>query len=111
MLPYDHLPPPSLPVGHDVDDRVEGGVEVSDPEEDGDDDVGARAIVADGDGQVPQEEGQPAEQEGAHDDAQRHERLVLLAPRRVDAVALAEPWNRGGERGGREVGGQLRGSM
>ena len=47
--------------------------------------------AADGDREVPREEGQPAEEEGAEHDAQRHERLVLLAPRRVDAVPLTEP--------------------
>lgn len=81
-----------VPVGHHVDDRVQGRVEVSDPEEDGDDDVGTRAVgvAADGHGQVPDEEGQPAEEEGPHDDAQRDEGLVLLAPGRVDAMPLAK---------------------
>jgi hypothetical protein len=47
--------------------------------------------AADGDGEVPGEEGEPAEEEAAQDDAQGHKGLVLLAPRGVDAVALAEP--------------------
>ena len=46
---------------------------------------------ADGDREVPGEEGQPAKQEGAHDDAQGDEGLVLLAPAGVDAVALTQP--------------------
>ena len=80
-------------VRHDVDHRVEGGVEVSDPEEDGDDDVGARAVglAADRHREVPREEGQPAEEEGPHNDAQGHEGLVLFAPRSVNAMSLAEP--------------------
>ncbi len=63
------------------------------PEEYGHDDVRAWAVLlsADGDGEVPREEWEPAEEEGAHDDAQGHEGLVLLAPGSVDAVALAEP--------------------
>ena len=48
-------------------------------------------IAADGGGQVPGEEGEPAEEEGAEHDAQRHEGLVLLPPRRVDAVPLPQP--------------------
>ena len=47
--------------------------------------------AADGDCEVPGEEGQPAEEEGAEHDAQGDERLVLLAPRSVDAVPLTEP--------------------
>ena len=37
-------------------------------------------LAADGDGEVPGEEGEPAEEEGAQHDAQRHEGLVLLPP-------------------------------
>ena len=51
------------------------------PEEDGDDDVGTGAAVpADGDGEVPGEEGEPAEKEGPHHHTQRHEGLVLPPP-------------------------------
>ena len=53
--------------------------------------TGAVGGAADGDGEVPGEEGQPAEEEGAQHDAQRHEGLVLLPPRRVDAVPLPQP--------------------
>ena len=82
-----------LEVPHDVDDGVEGGVEVADPEEDGHDDVGTGAVglPTDGHSQVPGEEGQPAEEECAHHDAQGDEGLVLLAPGRVDAVPLSQP--------------------
>lgn len=53
-----------------VDEGVEGGVEVADPEEGGDDGLGARAAIATyGDGHVPSEEGQPTQYEGTHDDA------------------------------------------
>lgn len=83
-----------VPVGHDVDHGVEGGVEVADPEEDADHDVGAVAVVADGHRQVPGEEGEPADQEGAHHDAQSHEGFVLLPPGGVDPVALPQPWKR-----------------
>ena len=51
----------------------------------------AVGCAADGDCEVPGEEGQPAEEEGAEHDAQRHEGLVLLPPRRVDAVPLTQP--------------------
>ncbi len=37
---------------------------------------------------APVEEGEPAEQEGAHDDAEGDEGLVLLPPRRVNPVPL-----------------------
>ena len=80
-----------IPVRHHVDDGVEGGVEVADPEEDADDNVWAVAVVADRHGQVPGEEGEPADEKGAHHDAQSHESLVLLPPRRVDSVTLAQP--------------------
>ena len=85
-----------VPVGHDVDEGVQGGVEVSDPEEYRHHDVRTRAVgvAADGHSEVPGEERQPAEQEGPHDDAQGDEGLVLLAPGGVDAVALAEPCGR-----------------
>jgi len=63
------------------------------PEEYADDDVRTRAalLAADGHGQVPGEEGQPTQEEGAHDDAQRDEGLVLLPPTGVNAVALSKP--------------------
>ena len=38
----------------------------------------------------PGEEGEPAEEEGAHDDAQGDEGLVLLAPRGMDSMSLAK---------------------
>ena len=80
-------------VGHDVDDRVKCGVEVSDPEEDGDDDVGAGApvLAADRHCQVPGEKREPAQQEGAHHDAKGHEGFVLLSPRCVNSMPLAKP--------------------
>ena len=83
-----------VPVSHHVDDGVQGGVEVADPEEDGYHDVWARAGlgVADSDGEVPEEERHPADEEGPHDNAQGHEGLVLLPPGRVDPVPLPEPW-------------------
>ncbi len=37
---------------------------------------------------APGEEGEPAEQEGAHDDAEGDEGLVLLPPRCVNPVPL-----------------------
>ena len=85
-----------VPVGHHVDHGVEGGVEVADPEEDGDDNIGAGTTVpTEGDGEVPAEEGHPADEESAHDDAEGDESFVLFPPGGVDAMALAEPWNRG----------------
>ena len=71
-----------VPVGHDVDDWVECGVEISNPEKDGDDDVGTGALVlaADRHCQVPREKGKPAKEESSHHDAKGHEGLVLLTP-------------------------------
>lgn len=66
----------SIPQG--VDDRVEGGVEVPHPEERRFDGVRPVAVrPAEGGRQVPDEERHPAEEEGAHDDAERLGRLVL----------------------------------
>ena len=45
-------------------------------------------IATDCGGQVPGEEGEPADQEGAHHDPQRHEGLVFLPPRGVDSLSL-----------------------
>ena len=54
------------------------------PEEDGHDDVRARAEVpADGDCEVPGEEGEPAEEEGSHHHPQGHECLVFFPPHRA----------------------------
>lgn len=60
-----------------VDDRVQRRIEIPGPEHDDRDDVRALASVAQGRGDVVEEEGQPAEDEGAHDDAERARRLVL----------------------------------
>ena len=62
-----------------VDDGIQRGVEVADPEEQRLDQRGRDARVADADDEVPAEEGQPAEEEGAHQDAQRAHRLALPA--------------------------------
>ena len=64
------------------------------PEEDGDNDVWTGTeIPADGDGEVPGEEGQPAEEEGPHHHAQGHEGLVLLPPHRATHGApLVRAW-------------------
>ena len=53
--------------------------------------TGAVVRAADGDREVPREEGQPTDEEAAEHDAQRDERLVLLTPGRVDPMTLAEP--------------------
>lgn len=54
-----------------VDDRVERRVEVADPEEKVDDDAGkaGTGFAAHVNHDVDAEEGQPADEEGAHDDA------------------------------------------
>ena len=46
------------------------------------------ALPADGGGQVPGEEGEPADEEGAHHHPQGHEGLVFLPPRGVDSLSL-----------------------
>lgn len=75
-----------------VDERVEGRVEVSDPEESCDDSLGTRAAIATyGNGHVPSEEGQPTQDEGAHDDAQCPRRLVFSSHHRVAAVVRVPP--------------------
>lgn len=82
----------SLPIRHDVNDGVEGGIEVANPEEDGYDNVRTRTIGVPTNGhcQVPGKEGQPAQQERPHHDAQSDEGLVLLPPWSVDAVTLSQ---------------------
>ena len=47
-----------VPIGHDVDYGVERGIEIANPEKNGDDDVWTRTagLPADGDGEVPREE-------------------------------------------------------
>lgn len=61
-----------------IDDRIHRRVEVADPEQYVHHHLGRVAgVSADGAGDVPDEEGQPAQDEGAHDDAQRLGRLVL----------------------------------
>ena len=63
------------------------------PEEDGHDLARDLApLPADGGGEVPGEEGQPAHQEGSHHHPQRHERLVLLPPRRVHTLPFPQSW-------------------
>ena len=66
----------SVEVG--VDDGIHSRVEVSDPEEDVHHQFRCVAVGAtDGGGDVPDEEGQPAQDEGAHNDAQCFRRFVL----------------------------------
>ena len=64
-----------------VDERIERAVEVAEPREDGEEDGrharAAGAVVAEGGHQVDGEEGRPAEEEDAHDDSERHGRLVV----------------------------------
>jgi len=60
-----------------VDDGVEGRVEVADPEEDLHHQLGALAALAQVHGHVPDEKGQPAGYEGAHDETQSLGRLVF----------------------------------
>lgn len=45
-------------------------------------------LAADGGGQVPGEEGEPADQEGAHHHPQCHEGLVFLPPRGIYSFSL-----------------------
>ena len=57
--------------------------ELTYPEEDGDNNVRTGTEVsADGDSQVPGEEGQPAQQESSHHDSQCYKGLVFLSPHR-----------------------------
>ena len=57
--------------------------ELTYPEEDGDNDVGAGTeLSADRDGQVPGEEGKPTQQESSHHNPQCYEGLVFFSPHR-----------------------------
>lgn len=71
---------PEVPVQGGVDDGVEEGIGVAQPEEEagerrGD---GGRVATQEGPDQRQDEEGQPADGEGAHDDAQSGGGLALL---------------------------------
>ena len=61
---------------HGVDERVDGGVAVAQPE-DGGEDERRNAVLAEGRDQVHGEEGKPADDEAADDDAQSFGRLRL----------------------------------
>jgi len=52
-----------LPICHDVNHRVEGGIEVTNPEEDRYDNIwtGTISVPTNGHSQVPRKEGKPAE--------------------------------------------------
>ena len=53
------------------------------PEEDGDDDVRTGTeVTADGDSEVPGEEGQPTQQESSHHNSQCYKGLVFFSPHR-----------------------------
>ena len=67
---------PELRAEDGVDDGVEGGVEVAQPEEEAED-PGLHAALAEGRGERHDEEGEPAEDEGAGDDGQGLGRLLL----------------------------------
>lgn len=61
-----------IPVEVSVDDRVDAGVEVADPEDNIDDGLGTRAVFLPTQGRddVPEEEGQPAKDKHTDNDAQ-----------------------------------------
>ena len=65
-----------LPVEDGVDDGVHRRVDVTEPGEEGEDD-GRNARRTEGADDVDGEERRPAEQEDAHDDAERDRRLVI----------------------------------
>lgn len=69
---------PEILIEVGVDKRIEGRIEIADPEKDFNDDVGTVAeVTAERDGHIPAEERQPAQHESSHNDAQRPGRLVL----------------------------------
>ena len=82
-----------ISIGHDVNEWIKCGVEVSDPKEDRDDNIWARAVVFATycHRQVPSEEWKPTDQKGTHDDAQGHKGFVLFSPRCVNPMAFAKP--------------------
>lgn len=77
---------PEVPVEVRVNQRIQRGVKVPDPENDSNHRVRVVARAAQAGDDVPQEEGQPAEDEGAHDDPQGPRGLVL--PLHLADVAL-----------------------
>ena len=65
-----------LLVGHHVDDGVERGVEVANPEENSHGNVWTRTIVTtDGHRQIPREEGKPAQEESSHHNSKSYKSL------------------------------------
>ena len=77
---------PELRAKDGVDDGVERGVEVAQPEEQRHDELVEVAVLADGLQDGHDEEGQPAHDEGTRDDGQRLGRLPL--PLRVHGLLL-----------------------
>ena len=70
-----------ISIGHDINEWIKCGVEVSDPKEDRDDNIWARAVVFATycHRQVPSEEWKPADQKGPHDEAETEGSFGLLA--------------------------------
>lgn len=71
-----------ISIGHHIDHGVQRGIEVANPEEDRHHHIWTRTMLlaADRYCQVPGEERQPTYEKGTHNNAQRYEGLVFLAP-------------------------------
>lgn len=77
----ESLPEVRTEVG--VDEGIERGIKVANPEECSDDGVGAAAGgAAYIDADVPGEEGKPAKHEGSHDEPECSSRFVFSPPHR-----------------------------
>ena len=72
---------PEIPIEIGVDERIQGGVEVADPEEHGDQDIGASAgRLAEGRNHIPEEKRKPAEHKRTHDDTQSSGSFMFRFP-------------------------------
>lgn len=83
--------PPEVLVEHSVDDGVEHGVHVAKPEGDGERLVRDGAPRAERSEDIEREEGQPARNEGAHDEAQDERGPLLLLARQAPLLPLWVP--------------------
>lgn len=98
---------PEVPVQRRVDDRVEQAVRVPQPEEQPRDGLQRLAVgVEEGPDQRQHEEREPADGEGAHDDAEGGARLPLLGQLEAQLLLVGVGAG-GGFDGGEEAGARL----
>lgn len=89
---------PEVPVQGGVDDRVQQRVGIAQPEEEAGEGrgYGRRVVPQEGPDEGEDEEGKPADGEGAHDDAQGGGRLALLGQREPQLLVVRQRHAGGG---------------